>query len=114
MGSSPILATYSPPSLSREGGLFAWYANPMAEVIVIMYAGLFVVGPPSDEECMTAVHDWLIAKGWAEEDLINALANRFPQLAWYCEEFGFVYETHPCAIQGAIIQVNDNYLLGPE
>jgi hypothetical protein len=86
----------------------------MAEVMMVMYVGLFVVGPPSDEESMSSAHTWLVDKGWSSAEADSALENRAPQLAWYCEEFGFVYETHPLAIQGAIIQVQDVWLIGPE
>lgn len=85
----------------------------MAEVIVIPFAGLFIVGSASTEESMTTARTWLENRGLDGPTIDNALTNRFAQLAWYCEEFGFVYETHPCAIPGDIIQVNDEYILDP-
>lgn len=103
---------HCPPSVNADGG-FLRYPVGMAEVIVVPFAGLFIVGSPSPEESMTTARTWLEALGWDSSTVDDALANRQAQLAWYCEEFGFVYETHPCAIEGDIIQVNDVYMEGP-
>lgn len=85
----------------------------MADVIVVPFSGLFIVGSSSPEESMATARTWLEDRGWSTLVIDDALTNRTAQLAWFCEEFGFVYETHPCAIAGDIIQVNDEYLAGP-
>lgn len=89
------------------------YPVGMAEVIVVPYSGLFIVGSPSPEDSLATARTWLEGRGWDTSTIDDALANREAHLAWFCEEFGFVYETHPLAIAGDIIQVNDVYMVGP-
>lgn len=101
-----------PRLLTADGG-FLRYPVRMAEVIVVPFSGLFVVGSPSPEESMSIARAWLETRGWDTPTIDDALANRTAQLAWFCEEFGFVYETHECAIAGDIIPVNDVYMVGP-
>lgn len=79
---------------------------------MVPFSGLFIVGSGSPEESLATARTWLEGRGLDTPTINDALSGREAHLAWYCEEFGFVYETHQCATAGDIVQVNDEYILG--